>query len=52
LMGIQTEYHVVRKDDALDIWESGRYERSSRRLAGNQIFCLVNCAESSRSTSE
>jgi hypothetical protein len=29
---------VVRTDDALDSWASGRYVTSSGRLAGNRIF--------------
>jgi len=41
---------VVQTDDDLDSWASGRYDKSSRRLAENRIFWLVNFAESSRST--
>jgi len=41
---------VVRTDDALDSWASGRYDTSSGRLVGNRIFWLVNCAKSSGST--
>jgi len=29
---------IVRTDDALDSWASGRYVTSSERLAGNRIF--------------
>jgi hypothetical protein len=46
------EVLVVWNDDALDRWVFGRYDTSSRRLAGNRIFCLANCAESSGSTFE
>jgi len=48
LMCIQTVCHVVQTVDTLDSWASGRYDTSSRPLAGNQIFWLANCAESSR----
>lgn len=48
LMCIRTICHVVWTVDALDRWESGQYDTSSGRLAGNRIFWLANCAESSR----
>jgi len=48
----QTVWHVVRTADALDSWASKRYDTSSGRLAGNQIFWLENCAKSSKNTSE
>jgi hypothetical protein len=41
---------IVRTEDALVRWVSGRYITLSGRLAGNRIFLLVNCAESSGST--
>jgi hypothetical protein len=50
LMSVQTVWHVVRKAEALDSWASGRYETSSGRLTGNQIFWLVIYVESSWST--
>jgi len=37
---VQTVIHVVRMDDALDRWVSGRYDMSSGRLTENQIFWL------------
>jgi len=41
---------VVRTDDALDSWASGRYITSSGRLQGIQFFWLVDCTESYGST--
>jgi hypothetical protein len=41
---------IVRMDDALDSWASGRYITSSGRLQGIQFFWHVNCAEFSGST--
>jgi hypothetical protein len=48
LMCVRTVCHVIRTVDTLDSWASGRYDTSSGRLAGNRIFWLANCAESSR----
>jgi hypothetical protein len=39
---------VVRTDDALDSWASGRYITSSGRLQGIWFLWLLDCAESSR----
>jgi len=49
LMGIQMVWHVVQTAGALDrdSWAPGQYDTSSRRLVGNWIFWLANCAESS-----
>jgi len=41
---------IVRTDDVLDSWASGRYITSSRRLQGIQFHWIVDCAESSRRT--
>jgi len=52
LMCVRMVWHIVWTTSALDNWASGRYDTSSGQLAGNQIFWLANCAESSRNTSE
>jgi hypothetical protein len=52
LMCVRMVWHVIRTASALDSWASGRYDTSFERLAGNRIFWLANCAESSGNTSE
>jgi hypothetical protein len=49
---VQTGIHVVRLDDALVWCASERYATSFKRLAGNRIFWLANCTESSGNTSK
>jgi hypothetical protein len=39
---------VVRTDDALDSWASGRYITSSGRLQGIRFHWLLNCVKTSR----
>jgi hypothetical protein len=52
LVCVRTIWHVVQTASALDSWASGRYDTTSGRLAGNRIFLLANCVESSGNTSE
>jgi hypothetical protein len=42
---IRTEWHVVRTDDSLDRWASGRDGMSSEWLAGNRNLWLVKTVQ-------